>query len=398
MKILLCHNFYQQPGGEDQSFAEEALLLESRGHEVIRFTRHNDAIQEMSSWDVAKRTFWSSESHNDLRSILQREQPDVMHCTNTFPLISPAAYYAAREERVAVVQSLRNYRMFCPGTYFMRDGKVCEDCLGRRFAWPAIVHKCYRESRAGSAVLASMIAMHRSLGTWSKLVDRYFALTNFSRAKFIEGGLPGEKIDVKPNFLLEDPGAGNGDGGYAVFVGRLSTEKGVGILLNAWSQLESPLLLKIIGDGPMANEVKEAATRNPNKIHWLGRLDRARVLDEVGNAACLLQPSLWYEGFPRTILEAFSRGTPVIASRLGSMEEIVVDGKSGILCEPTAEAFRIAVEQFFGNPNAIPMMRFEARQRFEECYSAAANYDKLMDIYAKAIAIAAKRSSDLTMK
>jgi glycosyltransferase involved in cell wall biosynthesis len=391
LKVLLCHNFYQQAGGEDQSFAEEASLLESRGHEVIRFTRHNDSIKEMTSWDVATRTFWSRESHRELTSILQQQKPSVMHCTNTFPLISPAAYYAARTERVAVVQSLRNYRMFCPGTYLMRDGKVCEDCLGRTFAWPAILHKCYRNSRAGSAVLTSMNAFHNARGTWSNLVDRYFALTNFSRAKFIQAGLPGEKIDVKPNFLLKDPGAGTGASGFAVFVGRLSAEKGVEILLKAWTQMESPPLLKIVGDGPMAAAVNEAAQNHPNTIQWLGRLDREAVLNQVGEAACLIQPSLWYEGFPRTILEAFARGTPVIASRLGSMEEIVQDRKCGILCEPNVLDLKLAIEGFFTNSEAIPAMRVAARAKFEQEYSATSNYEKLMAIYSNAIAMKSKK-------
>ena len=391
MKVLLCHNFYQQPGGEDQSFAEEAALLESRGHHVIRFTQHNDAIRKMNPLTVAARTLWSSKSYHELRRLIQKEKPDVMHCTNTFPLISPAAYYAARKEKVAVVQSLRNYRMFCSGAYFMRDGKVCEDCMGRRFAWPAIAHKCYRGSRAGSTVLASMIAIHRSVGTWAKMVDRYFALTNFSRAKFIQGGLPAERIDLKPNFLLEDPGPGTGVGGYAVFVGRLSREKGVDLLCKIWPELQSAPRLKIIGDGPLLEELKIACQRNPSRMEWCGRMNREDVLQAVGNATCLIQPSLWYEGFPRTILEAFSKGTPVIASRLGSMEEIVEHEKSGLLAAPNEVDFKQAIDRFFLSGTAQAEMRLAARQQFLDRYSAQTNYQLLLQIYERAIETARQR-------
>src|SRR5947207_2727500 len=163
MKILLCHNFYQQPGGEDQSFAAEARLLEEKGHEVFRYTVHNDAIHGMSRLNVARRTFWNPESHAAVRALIRRERPTVLHCTNTFPLISPAVYYAARAEGVAVVQSLRNYRLLCPNALFLRDGRVCEDCLGKGFPWPGVLHGCYREDRAATDVSEAMVDGHRGM-------------------------------------------------------------------------------------------------------------------------------------------------------------------------------------------------------------------------------------------
>ena len=208
MKILLCHNYYQQPGGEDQSFELEATLLESRGHEVIRYTLHNEAIGQMKSWELVRRTFWNAPVYRELRELIVRERPAVMHCTNTFPLLSPSAYYAARAEGVPVVQSLRNFRLMCPGSLFLRDGRVCEDCRGKRLAWPGVLHQCYRHSPAASAVVAAMLAWHRQWGTWTRAVDLYFALTRFSRRKFIEGGLPADKVLVKPNFVHPDPARG----------------------------------------------------------------------------------------------------------------------------------------------------------------------------------------------
>src|SRR5262249_1807397 len=155
--------------------------------EVQRFTRHNDAIDEMSRWDIARRTFWNRDTYTTLRRLIRRQRPDVMHCTNTFPLISPAAYYAARSEGVLVVQSLRNYRLLCPNALFLRNGRICEDCMGKAIPWPGVLHGCYRDSRAASAVVAGMVAGHRAMRTWTRAIDLYFTLTEFARNKFIEG-------------------------------------------------------------------------------------------------------------------------------------------------------------------------------------------------------------------
>jgi hypothetical protein len=224
LKVLFCHNFYQQSGGEDLCFAAEASLLEAHGHQVLRFTRHNDAIARMSRFEVAGLAIWNRDTFHELRKLIRRERPTVMHCTNIFPLISPAAYYAARAEGVPIVQSLRNYRLFCLNACFLRNDRVCEDCLGKGIPWPGVLHGCYRSSRTASAVVAAMLSLHRVMRTWTRMVDRYFTLTEFSRQKFIQGGLPAKLIAVKPNFIDPDPGPGRGQGGYAVFIGRLSPE------------------------------------------------------------------------------------------------------------------------------------------------------------------------------
>jgi glycosyltransferase involved in cell wall biosynthesis len=384
MKILLCHNFYQQPGGEDHSFAAEARLLEAHGHDVVRFTRHNDCIEGMSRWDVVKRTLWSRQSYGELRRLIRRERPQVMHCTNTFPLISPSAYYAARAEGVPVIQSLRNYRLLCPGALFLRGGKVCEDCLGKAVPWPAVVHGCYRESRAASAVVTLMLAGHRALRTWSRAVDLYFTLTEFARRKLIEGGLPADHIAVKPNFIDPDPGPGSGRGGYAVFVGRLSPEKGVETLLAAWRQDSTLPPLKIVGDGPLA-AVVQAAAAGDSRIDWLGRRSPAEVLDVVGEAACLVMPSVWYETFGRTIIEAFARGTPVIASRIGALAELVDESRTGLLFGPGAAGDLSAkLRTLLAAPEAMARMRQEARQEYRQKYTADLNYRQLMALYERA--------------
>src|SRR5437773_765730 len=227
MKILVVHNYYKQAGGEDQCVAAEVEMLQAHGHEVTQYVLHNDAIDRMSRLEVATRTIWSRRAYREIRELIHSHRPEIAHFNNTFPLISPAAYYAARAEKVGVVQTLHNFRLLCPNALFFRAGRVCEDCLGKSIPWPGVVHKCYRGSRAASATTAAMLAVHRMLGTWREAVDTYIALTDFGRQKFIEGGLPPEKIAVKPNFVHPDPGPGAGTGGYAIFVGRLSEEKGL---------------------------------------------------------------------------------------------------------------------------------------------------------------------------
>lgn len=386
MKILLCHNFYQQPGGEDQSFAAEAALLEAHGHQVLRFTRHNEAIDRMGRLEVARRTLWNRDTFHALRALIRRERPAVMHCTNIFPLISPAAYHAARAEGVPVVQSLRNYRLFCLNACFLRNDRVCEDCLNHAAPWPGVRHACYRSSRTASAVVAAMLCWHRARKTWTRMVDRHFTLTEFSRRKFIEGGLPPEQVAVMPDFIDGDPGPGSGRGGYAVFVGRLSPEKGLKTLLAAWARLGDRLPLKIVGDGPQADFVQSAAA-NGTGIEWLGRKSPQEVFALLGEAACLVMPSICYETFGRTIIEAYAKGTPVVASRRGTMAELVREGRTGVLFEPGDPGDLAAtVRCRLDAPGEFGGMRRAARQEFEEKYTAETNYRSLMTIYAEAAA------------
>lgn len=389
MRVLLCHNFYQQPGGEDQVFRDEGALLESRGHEVVRYTLSNDAVNEMSKVALARKTLWNKESAAAIRTLIHEHRPDVMHCTNIFPLISPAAYYVAREEGVAVVQSLHNYRTLCPKAVLMRDGAICEQCIGKSFAWPAVVHSCYRDNRSASAAVAAMLAYHRTKQTWLMQVDRFIALTEFSKHKHIEGGLPADKIDVKPNFVSPDPQVGPGDGDYAVFVGRLSEEKGVATLLAAWTKLPGNLRLKIVGDGPLAAEVEHAVQSDPH-IEWLGHRDLTEVCDLIGRAACLVMPSVCYETFGRTIVEAFAKGTPVVASRLGAMEELVEDGRTGFLFEAgNPDDLAEKVQRMIAatsDAGAQVKFRSAAREQYVDHFTPEANYGQLLAVYERALA------------
>ncbi|MEO1297826.1 MAG: glycosyltransferase family 4 protein, partial [Cyanobacteria bacterium J06636_16] len=258
---------------------------------------------------------------------------------------------------------------------------VCEDCLGKLVPWPGIVHSCYRDSMAGSAVVATMLTTHRLMKTWLDQVDIFIALTEFSRAKLIEGGLPEHKVIVKPNFLDRDPGVGDGSGGYALFVGRLSPEKGIDTLITTWREHQIAPPLKIVGDGPLAEQVLQAAKSVAN-IEYLGRQPLEAVYDLLGAASFLIFPSQWYEGLPRTIVEAFAKGTPVVASQIGATTELIEHGRTGLLFEAgNRQDLAQKIDWAMAHPEKIVKMRREARAEFEAKYTSERNYQILMDIY-----------------
>lgn len=381
MRVLTVHNCYQQPGGEEQIFATESALLESYGHEVIRYTLDNDAINGMNPLLLAKNTVWNSGVYRELRSLIRQQKPQIAHFHNTFPIISPAAYYAVKDEGIPVVQTLHNYRLLCPNALFFRQGRVCEDCLGKPFPLPGILHGCYRGSRPASAVVAATVSFHSLLGTWSQAVDIFIAYSRFAMDKFIEGGLPAEKLAFKTNFLHPAPQPGTGEGGYGLFVGRLSVEKGLGVMLDAWRQLGGKIPLKIVGDGPMAGLVTEAVKEMP-EIEWLGRIPLEQVYEVVGNAAFLVFPSEWYETFGRVAIEAFAKGTPVVASKIGAITELIDRERTGLHFNPSDPTdLADKINWLLEHPQELSRMRQEARAEFEAKYTAEDNYKRLMEIY-----------------
>jgi glycosyltransferase involved in cell wall biosynthesis len=379
MKILLVHNHYIQPGGEDHVFAAEAEVLRAHGEDVRLYTVHNSSIASIGQLSLAKSTIWNSGVFRELTDIIGDFTPDLIHCHNTFPLISPAAYAAANRLGIPVVQTLHNFRLLCLNGMLMRGGRPCEDCVGRVIAWPGVVHRCYRQSPQASAVVATMLAAHRLRGTWSSGIATYVALTEFARTTFVRGGLPADRVVVKPNFLAEDPGAGEHCGRFALYVGRLSAEKGLPALLKVWDQLSLDMTLRVVGDGPLLN----LASEQQANVEWLGWQPQSRVLALMRDAAFLVLPSEWYEGFPMVLLEAMASGLPVIASDLGSLAEIVQNGKSGLLV-PTAasEAWADALRWAVAHQSELAAMGKYGRQLFEDCYTPEAGYKLLVEVYS----------------
>lgn len=394
MRILMVHNRYLQRGGEDESYEAESDLLEAHGWQVERYEEDNLRIEQLGRVRTAARSIWSWQAHRYVREAHRLRHFDILHVQNFFPLISPSVYAAARSRGAAVVQTLRNYRLLCPVGTLFRDGQVCEDCVGRRVAWPGIRHRCYRQSAAASGAVAAMVGIHNMLDTWTDMVDVYVAPTHFARAKFVEGGLPAERIMVKPNCVHPDPGVGAGDGGFALYVGRLSPEKGIGTLLAAWSRLQQPPPLKIVGDGPLAAMVRKAG-QSIRAMEWLGWRPNDEVLELIGRAAVLIMPSIWYETFGRVVIEAFAKGTPVIASNLGAVAELVTHGATGRLFAPGDPAALAAeVDWLFGDARRLGEMRRAARASFEKSFSAERNFAMLSDIYARARAMAQRRAGN----
>jgi glycosyltransferase involved in cell wall biosynthesis len=378
VRVLIVHNQYQQPGGEDQVVAAEAALLEANGHGVLRYTIHNDRVRELGPLRLGARTIWSSASYADIRSICRAHRPDIAHFHNTLPLISPSGYYAARSGGARVIQTLHNYRLGCPAALFFRDGHVCEECLGKSFAWPGIAHRCYRASRVASAAVASMVGVHRALGTWDRAIDRYIALTEFARAKFVEIGISNDRITVKPNFVNSVPGVGKHQGGYALFVGRLSAEKGVKTLIQAWRMLPPTCRLKVIGSGPMEGLL----TGLPEGVEWLGWQERDDVAKWMRDAAFLVFPSECYEGAALTIIEAYAAGLPVIAANLGAGPELVRDGVTGLLYDAgESAALAQRMRWAFDHPAELTSMQAGAHREFTDRYTPASNYKALMEVY-----------------
>lgn len=381
-RVLQVHTRYRHAGGEDQVVEAEKRLLEEAGVDVRQVLFENAELRESRSaagdLRLAASAIWSRAAERRVRAAVAAHRPQVMHVHNTFAAASPSVYAAAFAHRVPVVQTLHNYRLVCPAATAFRDGHACTDCVGRPLPWPAIAHSCVRGSRAQSAVATATITVHRALGTFSHRIGTFVALTPFQRRLMVDGGLPAERIRVIPNFLEPDPGSGSGPRAGIMYVGRLAEEKGVAALLGA-AALE-PGIVRVAGGGPLAPMVEQATASG--HIEYLGPLDSSSVFGEMRRAAALVVPSIWFEGFPVVVVEAYATGTPVIASRIGSLAEIVEDGVTGLLVEPgdgtgLANRVRWAVD----HPEEMREMGANARQRYEERFRGASHLAALLDAY-----------------
>lgn len=378
-RVLVVHNGYQQRGGEDSVVEAELALLRDGGHAVEAYRRHNDEIDALPRAQLARDALWSRRTSREIEALVASFAPDVIHVHNTHPLISPSLYWAAARARVPVVQTLHNFRLLCPQGMLLREQRVCEDCVGR-VPWRGVMHRCYRDSAAQSAVVVATVTLQRAAGTWSRRVRRYIALNGFCRDVFVRGGLPAARIAVKPNFVdvpaqAEAPRAGG------LFVGRLSVEKGVGVLAAALASCPE-IGVEVIGSGECESELDGLAN-----AHRLGFLPLPRILEHMRAAGWLVLPSLWYENFPRTIVEAYACGLPVIASRLGALPELVDDGVTGLLFEPgSAEDLARVLRWADAHPDDMARMGRAARARYDALYTPQRNLQMLNTIYADAIA------------
>lgn len=389
MKILLVHNTYQSPGGEDVVFQNERTILSAAGHEVITYCRSNAEISEMSLTQriVKLRTFMSSEPAKcDVSKLLQQENPDIVHVYNIFTMITPSIYDACQEAGIPVVQALQNYRLVCPKATLFRSGAICTQCQENGLR-QSVRYGCYRQSRLTSAAAALSLHGQRKRSTWATDVAAYVAPSEFVRQKMAEAAIPIKKILFKPNFVSEDPGERSGAGSYALFVGRLSEEKGLLTLLRAWRQQKTDLSLRIVGDGPLRREVESEIARNRlETVQLTGWLDRTGVQAAMKDAKFLIFPSEWYEPFGQAIVEAFARGVPVIGSRLGAVEELISERRTGLLFAPgQADELAQKIDWASSHAGQLREMGRAARQEYEKKYTASANYAQLMAIYSQVL-------------
>jgi glycosyltransferase involved in cell wall biosynthesis len=395
MKVLLSHNHYSSfsPSGEGFVFEAEKELLVRKGIEVVPFEKHNEKFSTysfLSKVGSALGISWSLRVYEQVKVLLEVERPDITHFHNIFYSVSPSAYYACKSAGVPIVQTLHNFRFFCVNGLLAKNGQICEDCLGK-LPWKGVLDGCYRDSRLYSLPIALMEGLHKLVGTWEKKINAYIALTEFARKKFIECGLPAEKIFVKPNFLSNPPEPNYANHGYAVFLGRLSPEKGLSTLIHAFGNMQilnsESFILKVIGDGPLLTRLEDKIRdEDIANIQLIGRKERSECMDILKGARFMIMPSICYEGFPMALIEAFACGKSVIASNLGAMASIVEEGRTGLLFEPgNPEDLASKIVWMLENEDACIEMGRNARRVFEAKYTAEKNYEILINIYRTVI-------------
>lgn len=389
MKILIIHNSYQQPGGEDVVVARESNLLMREGSQVTTYKRSNhelDSLSFLQKLGLMRRIVSAKDSKTAVRQLVRKCQPDVVHVHNTFLMVSPAVYEVCQEESVPVVQTLHNYRLLCPASTLYRNDGICEECVTHGLL-RSVKHACYRDSRAMSAAVALMLKTHRSLETWATKVDAYIAISRFAANKFVKAGFAAKRMFVKPNFVDPDPGERPRPGDYALFVGRLSPEKGLSTLVQAWRRLPVAVPLLIVGDGPMRQQLAaDTAGAGLNNIRFVGQLPRDEVYTAMKKAAFLVVPSVWQEPFGLIVAEAFACGTPVLGARIGAIPEMLEHEVTGLHFAPgDPDDLAKQVAWAWEHPAHLAAMGKAARKVYEKKYTARTNHASLMEIYASTI-------------
>ena len=381
MRILQVHTRYRYEGGEDAVARAEAALLAEAGHEVVPYVAENPRRPGPTAASMLT-SAWNPLAARTLRAVAGRVRPDVAHVHNTWFALTPSVVAILDAMGVPVVMTLHNYRLLCVNASLFRDGRPCEDCVGTH-PWHGVQHRCYRDSVASSAAVAASITLNRLLGTWHRHVRVFLALNDFARERFVSGGLPPGRVWVKPNSVA-DPGrrpCPPSRSRTVLFVGRLTPEKGVGELLEAWPAAgEAGLELVVIGDGPMRAELER---RSPPAVRFLGRLEPAAVRRWMLGSRALVFPTWLYEGQPLSVLEAFAAGLPVLASRLGGNVELIgCVGDDWLVPtrDPTALAERLAVL----TDERVDQAGGRARQVYERRFTGPRNLQVLEAAYREA--------------
>ncbi len=396
MRILLVHSHYRSslPSGENAVFALERDLLRRAGHEVRTFERHSDALLAQGALGAlrgAASAPWNPFAARALLREVEAFRPEVVHAHNTFPRISPAIF-PALAGRAARVLTLHNYRLFCAAGFPARDGRPCTECLDRRSAWPALRHGCYRGSRLATAPLALGVALARRREVWTRHVEAFVALTAFQRDLLVAAGLPADRVAVKPNFYpgRPEPIPWDRRREAVVFAGRLSEEKGVAHLLDAWIAWgPGAPPLRLAGDGPLRAPLTaraRAAGLGPERVTFLGQLGPREAEAEIAAARLLVVPSTWFEGFPLVLREALAFGTPAAVSAIGALPSIVEGGEAGLVFPPGDPAGLLAaVRGAWQEPGALARRGAAARRAFEARYGEEENLRLLLDVYRAAV-------------
>lgn len=378
--ILIVHNYYQIPGGEDTVVANEKKMLEDHGHKVILYTRNNSELKEMSKFQKLKlpfTTIFNPRTYKDIKRIIRKENIDVVHLHNTLNLVSPAVYYAALSCKLPVVQTVHNFRLLCPGATFYRDGHICEDCVHHGLKC-AIKHNCYRGSKVQTLVCVVNTWIHRMTGVYGKI--NYICLTEFNKQKLLElKQIKEDKVFVKPNFVY-DIGLKDAYDDYYLFVGRVEEIKGINILIDAFKNMPDKKL-KIAGQGDLDDLIKNKVIKEHlNNIELLGYQNRESVNRLLKNAKALIMCSQWYETFGMVIAEAYSCGTPVIVGNIGNIKELVLPGKTGeLFCYNSYEKLIEAIKIF--EKNDYHTYSLNAYDFFKNRLNAELNYMQLIKIY-----------------
>lgn len=377
----MVHNFYQIGGGEHTVFENEKRLLIENGHHLVEYTRDNAELKHsvIKKLMLPFSTVFSLKTYRDVKRIIKKEKIDIVHCHNTFPLISPSVYYAAWKCHVPVVQTIHNFRFMCPNGILFFDGTVCEDCIHKGLGC-SIKKGCYRNSKLQTIVVANMLKIHRILGTYKKL--RYIFLTEFNRTKFKSLlGSKCEKEFIKPNFEYINDSTNHVErNDIFVFIGRLEDNKGIEFLLNTWKDIKKDLY--IFGDGTYKDVVIQSQQNSPY-IHYMGFKEQEEIFSYLRKAKALIFASEWYEGFPMTLIESFSFGTPVICSDIGNGADIVKKADAGIVFSlGNKNDFQNAVAK---SDEAFDDLSMNARKAYKIHFTPEANYKELKWIYEKVI-------------